>query len=211
MRKVDLLLAGVGGQGVILASDILAETAMEADYDVKKTDVLGMAQRGGSVVSHVRLGPQVHSPLVKRGQADILLSFEKLEAARWAAHLAPDALAIVNDDSVYPLAVSSGAEQYPSDEEVINILGRQPGKLHMVDAMAIADEFGNKRVANVIMLGFLSHFLDIDYDHWRHCLSQRLPSRVVALNEAAFKRGRAEAESKTAAHRVAANARQGGS
>ena len=197
MNKIDLLLVGVGGQGVILASDILAETAMDAGYDVKKTDVLGMAQRGGSVTSHIRLGPKVYSPLIKSGEVDIMLAFEKLEAARWASEIKPDGLAIVNDNSVFPLSVSGGVERYPSNEEVISILNRQPGKLHLVNAVAMADELGNKRVVNIIMLGFVSKFLDIEQDYWAKSLARHLPSRVLALNQKAFQRGRAEAEARS--------------
>jgi indolepyruvate ferredoxin oxidoreductase beta subunit len=117
MKKMDLLVTGVGGQGVVLASDIIGETAIAAGFDVKKTDTLGMAQRGGSVVSHVRMAPKVWSPLIREGQADLLLAFEKLEAARWSHYLRPGGIAIVNMYEQPPLSVSLGQEKYPAQDE----------------------------------------------------------------------------------------------
>jgi indolepyruvate ferredoxin oxidoreductase beta subunit len=196
MKSANILLVGVGGQGVILASDILAETALEAGYDVKKTDVLGMAQRGGSVTSQIRIGPEVFSPLLKPGEADIMLAFEKLEAARMAPTIKPDAVAIVNDDAVYPQLVASGGDEYPSDDTLMSAINRQPGKLHMIDAIAIAKELGNPRVVNVFMLGYLSKFLEIDEKYWIDVLTRLVPSKALELNKQAFARGRAEAEAK---------------
>src|SRR4030042_1965648 len=123
-QKRDILITGVGGQGVVLASDIIGETALAAGYDVKKTDTLGMAQRGGSVVSHVRLAPKVWSPLIREGEADLLLAFEKLEAARWGHYLRPGGVAIVNNYEQPPLSVSLGKERYPSDKELTAALNR---------------------------------------------------------------------------------------
>jgi indolepyruvate ferredoxin oxidoreductase beta subunit len=118
LKKLDILVTGVGGQGVVLASDIIGETALAAGFDVKKTDTLGMAQRGGSVISHVRLGEKVWSPLIKEGEVDVILAFEKLEAARWSHYLAPGAAAIINMYEQPPLSVSLGQENYPSDAEI---------------------------------------------------------------------------------------------
>jgi len=115
MKKIDLLMTGVGGQGTILASDIIGEVALASGYDVKKTDTLGMAQRGGSVTSHVRLASKVYSPLIKEGEADIMLAFEKLEAARWGYYLKPGGIAIVNNLALPPLSVSLGSEPNLSD------------------------------------------------------------------------------------------------
>ncbi|MBM4450724.1 MAG: indolepyruvate oxidoreductase, partial [Chloroflexi bacterium] len=115
MDKQDILMVGVGGQGTILASDILGDVALAASYDVKKTDTLGMAQRGGSVISHVRLAKKVWSPMIKEGEVDILLAFEKLEAARWAHFLKPGGLALVNNHANPPLSVSLGTHRYPND------------------------------------------------------------------------------------------------
>ena len=118
MKKMDLLVTGVGGQGVVLASDIIGEAALASGLDVKKTDTLGMAQRGGSVVSHVRMAPKVWSPLIKEGQVELLLAFEKLEAARWSHYLCPDGVAIINNYEQPPLSVSLGQEQYPDHSAI---------------------------------------------------------------------------------------------
>jgi indolepyruvate ferredoxin oxidoreductase, beta subunit len=196
MKSMNILLVGVGGQGVILASDILAETALEAGYDVKKTDVLGMAQRGGSVTSQIRIGPEVYSPLIKSGDAEVMLAFEKLEAARLAPTIKPEAVAIVNDDAVYPQLVASGGDEYPTDDTIIGAMRRSPRKLHMIDAVAVAKELGNLRVVNVIMLGFLSRFLEIDEKYWIGVLTRLVPSKALELNKKAFARGQAEADAK---------------
>ena len=138
--KYDILMAGVGGQGTILASSVLGDAALMEGYDVKKSDVLGMAQRGGSVVSQIRLGDRVFSPLVKRGQVDILVAFEKLEAARWSGHLRDGALAIVNDQAIPPLSVSSGTEAYPGDDEIHALLRRGTERIRWVRGVDLAKE-----------------------------------------------------------------------
>lgn len=190
MKSLNILLAGVGGQGVILASDLIAESAMDAGYDVKKTDVHGMAQRGGSVVSHVRIGPKVLSPLIPSGQADILLGMEKLESARWANELAPDGVAIVNELSIYPVAVGIGAERYPTDDEISALLKRDNGSPLYVAATRIATELGNSKAFNVVMSGYVSAFFDIAEELWLKRLEEHVPSKVLELNKVAFARGR---------------------
>ena len=199
IKKTDLLITGVGGQGTVLASDALGDVAVAAGYDVKKADVLGMAQRGGSVVSHIRVGRKVYSPLVKKGAVDFLLAFEKLEAARWWQHLRRGAVAIVNDHAMPPLSVTSGADVYPADEAVVGLLRRRTQSVYLVSAGAIAAELGNPRVLNVVMLGVLSHFLPISEEHWRRALTERVPTRFLELNLRAFVRGREEAERLTVA------------
>ena len=198
-------MVGVGGQGTVLASEILAQAALAEGFDVKKSDALGMSQRGGSVVSHVRLGPRVFSPLVKRGEADILLGFEKLEAARWADHLRPGGLAIINDQAIPPFSVSSGSEKYPPDELVLEILHRKTGRVFVVAGSALAQAAGNPRTLNAAMLGFLSVILEspgpnddrchvISKDAWLHCLAQALPPTLLEMNILAFEKGRQAAE-----------------
>jgi indolepyruvate ferredoxin oxidoreductase beta subunit len=191
---IDVLMVGVGGQGIVLAGDILAEAALLAGFEVKKSDALGMAQRGGSVVAHVRLGPRVYSPLIKRGSAHLLLGFEKLEAARWAAHLRHQGLALVNDQAIPPLSVSSGAEAYPSDEAVMQSLRCRTNRVYLVRGLALAEELGSARALNSVMLGLASPFLPLGEEVWEHCLSQRVPSHLLELNLRAFRRGRQEAE-----------------
>lgn len=190
-------MTGVGGQGVILASDALAEIAMKAGYDVKKSDSLGMSQRGGSVVSHLRLGRQVFSPMIREGEADFLLAFERLEGARWANYLHQGSVAIVNDLAIPPLSVVGGASAYPGTAEVEEILHRYTDRLFIIPGTRIAQELGNPQVLNVLLVGFLSAFLDIDEKSYLDDLSQRVPQKVLQLNLRAFARGREEALART--------------
>ena len=192
MKNSNLLITGVGGQGIILASDIIGEAALTAGYDVKKTDALGMAQRGGSVVSNVRIGRQVWSPLIKEGEVDILLAFEKLEAARWSYYLRPGALAIVNNQALPPLSVSLGNEHYPSDEEITNILRQRSNRIYFVNGTRRARELGNIRTLNMFMLGCVSPFLPLKVHIWRDSISQHLPSSIRQINITAFNEGRKE-------------------
>ncbi len=192
MKKFDLLITGVGGQGVILASNIISEVALAAGYDVKKTDTLGMAQRGGSVVSHVRLGRKVWSPLIKAGEVDIMVAFEKLEAARWSHYLRPGAIAIVNNHALRPLSVNLGDERYPSDEEITDILGRHSERIYFINGTSRARELGNIRTLNVFLLGCVSLFLPFRISVWQDIISQHVPSGVQQLNIDAFSQGRKE-------------------
>ena len=193
MKKLDLLITGVGGQGVILASDITGEAALAAGYDAKKTDTLGMAQRGGSVVSHVRIARQVWSPLIKEGEVDILVAFEKLEAARWGCYLRPGGIVIVNNQAIPPLSVSIGNERYPSDEEIANILKRRTDCIYFVDGISRATDLGDVRTLNMFMLGCVSLFVPLIKVHiWKESLCQRLPSKIQKINLTAFDQGRKE-------------------
>jgi indolepyruvate ferredoxin oxidoreductase beta subunit len=192
VKHYDLLFTGVGGQGNILASDITGEVALAAGYDVKKTDTLGMAQRGGSVISHVRIGEKVYSPLIKEGAVDILVGFEKLEAVRWAGSLAPGAIAIVNNFAQPPLSVNLGADVYPTDTEMLAILKQRTDKIHLVEGMRRVQELGNIRTLNIFMLGCLSHFLPFEVDAWKQTILAHLPSRLHKINLDAFELGRKE-------------------
>jgi indolepyruvate ferredoxin oxidoreductase beta subunit len=194
MKKLDILVTGVGGQGVVLASDIIGETALAAGFDVKKTDTLGMAQRGGSVVSHVRLAQKVWSPLIKEGEVDLLLAFEKLEAARWSHYLKPGAVTIVNTYEQPPLSVSLGQEKYPDDDETKKALRRRTDRIYFIDANKKAQELGNVRTLNILMLGCFSVFASIDVAVWKESISRRLPENVREINLAAFDMGRKEIE-----------------
>jgi indolepyruvate ferredoxin oxidoreductase beta subunit len=193
MKKQDIFMVGVGGQGIILASDILGEVALAVGYDVKKTDTLGMAQRGGSVVSHVRIAEQVWSPLIKEGEADILLAFEKLEAARWGYYLRPGGIAIVNNHAIPPLSVSLGTHRYPGDEEIEDILKRKTGCIYFVDGTSKAKELGEIRALNMFMLGCVSWLFSVDVHTWKKCMAQRIPSKILQINVTAFDQGRKEA------------------
>lgn len=192
MKKMDLLVTGVGGQGVVLASDIIGETALASGYDVKKTDTLGMAQRGGSVISHVRIAPKVWSPLIKEGEVDLLLALEKLEAARWSHYLRPGGIAIVNNYEQPPLSVSLGQERYPSHSEIADILKRQTDRVYFVDGTRRAGELGNVRTLNIFMLGCASFLATLKVNIWKDCISQRMPENIRAINLTAFEQGRKE-------------------
>jgi indolepyruvate ferredoxin oxidoreductase beta subunit len=191
---MDLLVTGVGGQGVVLASDIIGETAIAAGFDVKKTDTLGMAQRGGSVVSHVRMAPKVFSPLIREGQADLLLAFEKLEAARWSHYLRPGGIAIVNVYEQPPLSVSLGQEKYPAQAEIAAVMKRQTNQVYFVEGTACAQKLGNVRTLNLYMLGCFSVFAPLDIDTWKESVARFLPENIRDINLAAFKAGRKEIE-----------------
>ncbi len=192
VKNSNLLITGVGGQGIILASDIISETALTAGYDVKKTDTLGMAQRGGSVVSHVRIGSRVWSPLIKEGEVDILLAFEKLEAARWIQFLRPGAIVIINNHALPPLSVNLGNEPYPSDEQIANILKQRTDSIYFVDGTSRVKELGNTRMLNMFMLGCVSSFLPLKVNIWKESISRRLPPGILQINITAFNEGRKE-------------------
>lgn len=186
----NILIAGVGGQGVLLVSEILSEACLRAGCDVKKSEVHGMAQRGGSVTSHVRFGKQVHSPLIEKGQADVLVSFEELEALRWIAFLKPGGTVVVNAQRIAPITVSSGVSTYP--EDVLEQLRERTSRVVAVDGIGIAQKVGNPRVVNVVLLGALSNHLNIEESIWRETISARVPPKTVDVNLKAFEAGRAQ-------------------
>ena len=192
MKKQDLIMVGVGGQGIVLASDILSDVAMAAGYDVEKTDTLGMAQRGGSVVSHVRIADKVWSPLIQEGDVDMLVAFEKLEAARWSYFLNPKGVAIVNNQTTPPLSVSLGITRYPPDKDIEAILQRTAGKYYLIDGIRQVKELGDIRALNLFMLGCVSSLLPIDVKVWQDYITRRLPSKILNLNMVAFEKGREE-------------------
>jgi len=192
VKKLDMLITGAGGQGVILASDIIGEAAIAAGYDVKKTDTLGMAQRGGSVISHVRIAPQVWSPLIKKGEVDILLALEKLEAARWGYYLRPGGIAIVNNHALPPLSVSLSYERYPSDKEITAILKQRTDRVYFVEGTRRAGELGDVRVLNMFMLGCASLSLPFKVHVWKDGITHRIPASIRQINITAFNRGRKE-------------------
>ena len=189
---MDLLITGVGGQGVVLASDIIGETALASGYDVKKTDTLGMAQRGGSVISHVRIAPKVWSPLIKEGEVDLILALEKLEAARWSHYLRPGGIAMVNNHEQPPQSVSLGKERYPSHREIADTMKRQTDRIFFIDGTRRAEELGNVRTLNIFMLGCLSLFAPLKVNVWKESISRRMPENIRQINLTAFEQGRKE-------------------
>ena len=184
----NVTLVGVGGQGTILVSDLLAIAAMEAGHDVKKSEIHGMSQRGGSVVSQVRFGTLVRSPIIPVGATDLLVAFERTEALRYAHLARPDAVVLVNDAERVPVSVSSGAIPPLADADAR--LRAIPG-LRLVPADALAVQAGNPKTANVVLLGALSRFTPIPEDVWQTALTVRVPPRFLDVNRAAFALGRA--------------------
>lgn len=193
MPKLDILMTGVGGQGIILGSDIVCEAALASGLDTKKTDAIGMAQRGGSVVSHVRIGPVVRSPLIKEGMVDIIVAFEKLEAARWVSYLRPGGIALVNNQSIRPLSVNTGVECYPPDTAILGRLHERTPKVYLIDGLTVAKALGDTRILNIYLLGCLSVFTPFIKVHtWREKIGERVPPKAKAINLTAFARGRKE-------------------
>jgi indolepyruvate ferredoxin oxidoreductase beta subunit len=190
MKPVNFLLAGVGGQGTLLASDILAEVGLKAGADVKKSEVHGMSQRGGSVTSHVRWGDQVASPLTEKGTVDYLVAQERLEALRWIDYLAPGGTVLLSDHTIPPTSTVFGDEVYPDEEQVLSVLKAAAGSLLIVEASRVAQELGNPRVANSVLLGALSAQLEMPEADWLAVISDRVPERHVETNRKAFLAGR---------------------
>lgn len=188
-KKVrSILVCGVGGQGIILASAVMAETFLKAGYDVKQGEVHGMAQRGGAVISFVRFGPQVFSPIPKMGEVDFLFSTEKLEALRWVNWCNPETVVICDEIEIPPPMVNLGVMEYPKDiEEFFKANFRQS---YLVPATKIAVQLGNPRVANVVLLGKFSSLLDIPQEIWEESLKEHVPERFQELNIQAFRIGR---------------------
>ena len=191
MSSINFILAGVGGQGTLLASNVVAHVGAEAGFDVKKAEVHGMAQRGGSVNSHVRWGHKVYSPLIAKGEVDYLVVLEKLEALRYLDMLRPGGTVLVGEMRIPPLSVSSGDDVYPDDERVRQLIGERASRLLMVPSIRIATEGGNTRAHNVVVLGALSTLIDgVSADVWRQVISRWVPQRYVEVNMNAFEAGR---------------------
>jgi len=183
----NIILTGVGGQGILMASEIISEAAVQVGYDVKKSEIHGMAQRGGSVNSHVRFGEKVYSPLVMKGDCDLLLAFEKLEALRMASFIKEDGAIIVNDQQVNPSTVASGAATYPENiEEILNIHFKS---VTFIDALKIAKAAGDPRAANTALLGAASKLLSIPVEIWEDAISRRVPKRAIEVNLKSFYMG----------------------
>jgi indolepyruvate ferredoxin oxidoreductase beta subunit len=190
MYDVNFLFVGVGGQGILTASDIAAEVGLAAGLEAKKSEIHGFSQRGGVVESHVRWGQQVGSPMGECGTIGFLVSFEILEAARFIEWLRPDGVVITNTQRVVPMSVSSGGFAYPSRSEIDQTLQSRTSRLYYVDALQIAQSLGNIRLVNTIVLGALSTQLEIDPDTWLSVVERRVPPKYVELNRQAFREGR---------------------
>ncbi len=186
MEKLNVMVVGVGGQGTLLTSRIIGKTALEAGFDVKLSEVHGMAQRGGSVVTFVRFGEKVSEPVVEEGEADILIAFERLEALRYAHYLKKDGIIIVNDCRIDPMTVVIGASKYP--ENIIETL-KNSHRVYSIDGATIAKELGNSKVLNSVVLGLGAKFIGFDKDAWLNVVRKTVPQKTVEINEKAFIRG----------------------
>ena len=188
-KIVNILMTGVGGQGVILASEILAEAMMQAGFDVKKSEVHGMAQRGGSVNSHVRFGTRVYSPIIPQGEADILFSFEILETIRYLDMLRKDPVILANNQRISPPSVVLGVDTYP--DRIPELLADRYPRFELINALALAEQAGNVRAANVAFIGALSRHFDVEGSIWESAIARALPERLVPLNLKVFSKARA--------------------
>jgi indolepyruvate ferredoxin oxidoreductase beta subunit len=184
----NILLVGVGGQGIILASEIMADVFMEAGFDVKKSEVHGMAQRGGSVSTHVRFGPKVFSPLIKEGAADIFLAFEELEALRYLSYLSPEPIILLNEQRLTPPSVSLGNEEYPAN--IHETLSKRSKQFKSIPARELALKAGDGRAANVVLLGALRAILSIPEEIWTENILRRFPPKAGPVNLEAFRLGK---------------------
>ena len=179
----NIMIVGVGGQGTLLTSRILGKTAMEMGLDVKISEVHGMAQRGGSVVTFVRFGEEVHEPVVEEGQADVIIAFERLEALRYAHFLKKDGVLVVNDCRIDPMTVVIGAKEYP--ENIIETLSEKHS-VYIIDGQSAALALGNSKVLNSVVLGYAAAFVGFDLDTWLKVVESTVPPKTVDINRRAF-------------------------
>ena len=187
MMTKNILIVGVGGQGTLLASKVMGKVFLDSGYDVKVSEVHGMSQRGGSVVTYVRYGDEVYSTLIDKGEADILLSFEALEAARWLPYLKKDGVVITNTQRLNPMSVVMGKATYPDDIlEKIKAAGVNPVE---VDALALAEEAGSAKSVNVVLLGIAAKHIGLDKQLWLDAVKSTVPPKTVDMNVAAFEKG----------------------
>lgn len=191
-KIINVLLVGVGGQGTILASKLLTQVAIAQGYEVKMSEIHGMAQRGGSVVTQVRMGENVYSPVIEAGEADFIVAFEQLEAYRWAHFLKKDGVLIVNTQKIVPLTVLIGAATYP--ESILVDLKKRVERFIGLDGLKLASEAGNAKATNVVLMGVLSKYMDFPEDAWQNALVTKIPAKMLDLNKKAFAYGVAEAK-----------------
>ena len=189
MDTKNIMIVGVGGQGTLLASKMLGYVLLQQGYDVKVSEVHGMSQRGGSVVTYVRYGKKVYSPVIDKGEADVIISFEKLEAARWLEFLKKDGTIITNTQEVEPMPVITGAAAYP--ENLIQKMQAAGAKVDAKDFLSIAQEAGSAKAVNIALMGRLStYFPDISDEQWQDAIEKIVPPKFLDLNRKAFEAGR---------------------
>ena len=188
MATKNIMIVGVGGQGSLLASKLLGRLLVDEGYDVKVSEVHGMSQRGGSVVTYVKFGDKVFSPIIDEGEADFIVSFEKLEAARYIKDLKKDGTVIVNTQQIDPMPVITGAAEYP--EALVEKLNASGAKVDALDCVKLAEEAGSVKAVNLVLMGRLSHYFDLPEEAWMKALEANVPEKFLELNKKAFALGR---------------------
>ena len=187
METKNVMIVGVGGQGSLLASKLLGRLLLTKGYDIKVSEVHGMSQRGGSVVTYVRFGDKVYSPIIDKGEADFIVSFEMLEAARWTEFLKPGGKIITNTQQINPMPVITGAAEYPQNlEEEIKGKGID---LVAIDALKLAEEAGSSKAVNIVLMGKLSKYFDFTPEEWQEAIEKSVPAKFLELNKKAFELG----------------------
>lgn len=184
----NIMIVGVGGQGSLLASKLLGHLLLQEGYDVKVSEVHGMSQRGGSVVTYVRFGEKVYSPVIDKGQADFIVSFEKLEAARYLEYLKPDGRIVVNTQEIDPMPVVTGAASYP--DNLLSKIEQTGVSVDAMDCLALAEKAGNAKAVNIVLMGRLSEYFDISVEKWIKAIEECVPAKFVETNKKAFMLGR---------------------
>lgn len=187
MKTTSVMIVGVGGQGSLLASKLLGRLLVDEGYDVKVSEVHGMSQRGGSVVTYVRFGEKVYSPIVTDGEADVILSFEKLEAARYARYLKKDGKIVVNTQQIDPMPVIIGATQYP--ENVLDELTAKGLCVEAFDALSLAEQAGSAKAVNIVLMGRAAKYFDIPYERWITAIENTVAPKFIEMNKKAFALG----------------------
>ncbi len=188
MQTKNIMIVGVGGQGSLLASKLLGRLLLTKGYDIKVSEVHGMSQRGGSVVTYVRFGDKVYSPVIDKGEADYIVSFELLEAARWTEYLRPDGRIVTNTQQVNPMPVIIGAAQYP--EDLAAKMQAEGINVDAIDALKLAEEAGSSKAVNIVLMGHLSRNFDFTLDEWMDAIEKSVPAKFLELNKKAFLLGR---------------------
>ena len=187
--KADIILSGVGGQGILSIAAVIGEAALKEGLYMKQAEVHGMSQRGGSVVTYVRYGEKVYSPVIDKGEADVIISFEQLEAARWVEFLKKDGVIITNTQKMEPMPVITGAAEYP--EGLIEKLTAAGAKVDAKDFLALAEEAGSSKAVNIALMGrFSTYFPDITDEQWQDAIEKNVPAKFLELNRKAFELGR---------------------
>jgi len=188
METKSIMIVGVGGQGSLLASKLLGRLLLTRGYDIKVSEVHGMSQRGGSVVTYVRYGDKVYSPVIDKGQADCIVSFELLEAARWTEYLKPGGKIIVNTQQINPMPVIIGAAQYP--ENLVEKMKAAGIDVDAFDALTLAEQAGSAKAVNIVLMGHLSRNFDFTEEEWLTALEQSVAPKFLEMNKKAFALGR---------------------